>query len=113
MALLTKLVSAEVFLLLGALFVLVVSFLLSGQINLRGLLHGKKGDGTTYFSPERVQLLLVTLGTAFQYLLKVQKDPSHFPPIDASWLAIFGGSHFVYLGGKLSASLLGKSINLR
>ncbi len=113
MALLTKLVCAEVFLFLGALFLLVVSSMLSGRINMRGLLHGKKGDGTTYFSPERVQLLLVTLGTAFQYLLNVQKDPSHFPPIDASWLAIFGGSHFVYLGGKLSASLLGRSINLR
>jgi len=113
MTLLTKLVCAEVLVFLGALFLLVVSSLLSGRINMRGLLHGNKGDGTTYFSPERVQLLLVTLGTAFQYLLNVQKDPSHFPPVDSSWLAIFGGSHFIYLTGKFGASLLGRSINLR
>jgi len=113
MVFLTKLVCVEVLVFLGALFLLVASALLSGRINTRGLLHGKKGDGRTYFSPERVQLLLVTLGMAFQYLLNVQKDPSHFPPIDSSWLTIFGGSHFVYLAGKFGASLVGRSINLR
>ena len=113
MVFLTKLVCVEVLVFLGALFVLVASSLLSGWINTRGLLLGKKGDGTTYFSPERVQLLLVTLGTAFQYLLNVRHDPTHFPPVDSSWLAIFGGSHLVYLAGKFGASLLGRSINLR
>lgn len=113
MALLMKLICAEVFLFVGALFLIVVSSLVSGRINLSGLLLGKKGDGTTYVSPERVQLLLITLGTAFQYLLSVQKNPSHFPSVDANWLAIFGGSHLVYLGGKFGASLVGRSINLR
>lgn len=113
MAFLGKLICGEALVLLGALFFLVTSSLLSGGINTRGLLQGRKGDGTTYFSPERVQLLLITLGTAFQYLLSVWKDPSHFPAVDSTWLTLFGGSHVIYLSGKLGAFLLGRTVNLR
>jgi hypothetical protein len=99
----------EVLSLLATLFGVVCVQLLSGQINMRGLLTGKKGDGTEYFSPERVQLLLFTLGTAYQFLSSVLRDPSQFPVVSDSWILLFGGSHVLYLGGKLGASFLGKS----
>ena len=109
MAFVVKLIYWETVLFLFGLLTLVASSLLTGRINSQGLLQGTKGDRTTYFSPERVQLLLVTLGSAFQYILSVWKHPTSFPPVDASWLAILGGSNFVYLGGKLGASLLGRT----
>lgn len=109
MSFLANLIYWEVLLFELALMAIVFSSLLTGRINTRGLLRGTKGDGTTYFSPERVQLLLVTLGSAFQYVLRVSKDPTRFPVVDSSWLALFGGSHLVYLAGKLGASLLGKT----
>lgn len=83
--------------------------LLTGQINTRGLFLGRKGDGTQYFSAERVQLLLFTLGAAFQFLSEVLRDPVKFPAVSGSWLLLLGGSHLVFLGGKLRASFLGKS----
>ena len=112
MAFLVNLISWEVIVFLFALLTMVVSSLLTGRINTQGLLCGTKGDGTTYFSPERVQLLLITLGSALQYTISVWKNPTSFPPVDASWLAILGGSHFVYLGGKLGACLFGRKTNL-
>lgn len=112
MSFLVDLIYWEVVLFELALMVIVFSGLLTGRINTRGLLCGTKGDGKTYFSPERVQLLLVTLGSAFQYVLRVSKDPTHFPAVDSGWLTLFGGSHLVYLAGKLGASLIGRRSSL-
>ena len=109
MAFLVNLISWEAIVFLLALLAIMVSSMLTGRINTQGLLSGSKGDGTTYFSPERVQLLLITIGSAFQYTISVWGNPTIFPPVDASWLAILVGSHFVYLGGKLGASLLGRT----
>ena len=98
----------EVLIFLGGLAALVALQLLTGQINTRGLFLGWKGDGTQYFSAERVQLLLFTLGAAFQFLSDVLRDPSRFPLVSESWLLVLCGSHLLYLGGKLGASFLGK-----
>jgi hypothetical protein len=78
-----QLVEWEVKGFLLALAAIVAGQILSGQINTKNLLHGRKNDtgepiydsngvfrgrkkqDTPYFSPERVQLLLLTLSAAF------------------------------------------------
>ena len=92
-------VSWEVFCFLIALVGMVIVQILTGQINLAGLFRKKEGDRS--FSPERVQLVLVTLATAFQLLSDVAKDPSKFPLLQQSWVTIFGSSHAIYLGRRL------------
>jgi len=104
----TKIAYCEVLLFLLALAAFVVAQVFTGGINTRGLLSGTRGDGSRYFSPERVQLLLFTIGVAFQYTLAVLHEPTKFPAVSTGWLLVFGGSHAVYLGGKLGASLVGK-----
>lgn len=101
----------------------VASGLLSGEINTKNLLHGRVNDtgqpivgangeiksrkttDTPYLSPERVQLLLLTLGAALYYLNQVLDNPKpgSFPPIPNSWTATLMASNVVYLGGKAMA----------
>ena len=103
-----------------ALFSMVAGQLFTGQISTKNLLYGRKNDtgqpildangevksrkkeDTLYFSPERVQLLLLTLGAAFHYLTQVlnNANPGTFPPLPTSWPAVLGGSNALYLGGK-------------
>lgn len=99
----------EVLALLVGFLALVCIQLVTGQINTQGLFFGRKGDGKQYFSAERVQLLLMTLGAASQFLSDVLRDPVKFPVVPESWILVLGGSHLLYLGGKLGASFLGKS----
>jgi hypothetical protein len=106
---LTELAYWEVLAFLMVFFGLVCVQLLTGQINTRGLFTGQKGDGSQYFSPERVQLLLFTLGAAFQFLSSVLQEPTKFPIVSDTWILVLGGSHLMYLGGKLGAFFLGKS----
>ena len=117
----------EVQLFLLALFGIVVMQILTGQISTKNLLYGRKNDtgdpivgadglthgmkkkkeDTLYFSPERVQLLLFTLGAAFYYLTQVLNNPNPgtFPPLPQSWPAVIGGSNAIYLGGKAYSRL--------
>ena len=106
---LAELTRWEVLVFLMALLSLVLVQLLAGRINTTGLFLGRKGDGTQYFSPERVQLMLFTLGFAFQFLTGVLRNPSKFPFVSESWILVLGGSHLLYLGGKVGAFFLGKS----
>ena len=109
MDLLFSLIYWETLLLLLCAFGMVVVLMLTGEIQLDRLFYGRKKDGSTYYSPERVQLFLVTLGVAFQFLSAVLLNPTKFPDVPASWLAVLGGSHFLYLGGKTAAAFLGKA----
>lgn len=109
MSLLLSLIYWETVLLLLCAFGMVVALILTGEIRLDGLLYGTKRDGTSYYSPERVQLLIVTLTVAWQFLYAVLHDPSKFPEVSSTSLALLGGSHFVYLSGKTAAAFLGKS----
>ena len=81
MRLVTELAYWEILAFLTALFAVVVIQLLAGQINTRGLFLGRKGDGTQYFSAERVQLLLFTLGAASQFPSEVLRNPVRFPVV--------------------------------
>jgi hypothetical protein len=90
---------------LGVLSAVVAMQLLNGGINLRYLLHGRSPAGGRYFSPERVQLLTVTIWVAFNYLLSVMANPTVLPDVPPQTLALLGGSHVLYLGGKTYARL--------
>jgi hypothetical protein len=121
----TNLISWEIQIFLLALFGIVVMQLLTGQISTKNLLYGRKNDtgepivgsdglikgrkkdDSLYFSPERVQLLLFTLGAAFYYLTQVLNNPNPgtFPPLPESWPAVVGGSNAIYLAGKAYSRL--------
>lgn len=105
---LTWYVELEVVLFLGGLAAIIAYRLLNGGINTQYLLYGKQKDGTRYFSPERVQLLVFTLLTAIMYLLKVANsvktgtppEQLELPDIPKETLALLAGSHAIFLGGK-------------
>lgn len=119
-----KIVTWEISGFLLALFGIVAGQLLGGQISTKNLLYGRKSDAgqpilapdgrktgfkkkenTLYFSPERVQLLLFTLGAGFYYLSQVLNNPTpgRLPDVPTSWTAAIGGSNAIYLGGKTVA----------
>ena len=98
----------EVFVFLGVLAAIIAYRQLNGEINTRYLLYGTQKDGTKYFSSERVQLLLFTLGVAIFYLNDVmqKRGSGALPDISTQTLVLLGGSHAVYLGGKAYMMLL-------
>lgn len=109
-------IEIEVFLV--ALTLVVAFQLLTGKINVGGLLLEKTGygaGGAVGYSPARLQMLLITLAGAFYLISKVLDNIHHgillFPNIDEKWLLLLGGSHSIYLGGKVNSlfGLFGKS----
>jgi hypothetical protein len=98
----------EGMILLGGFCVIIVWKLLTGGMRLDGLFQGDHRDGSTRFSPGRVQLLIFTIMIAVQYLIQVIQHPNVFPQIPQAWLAVLGGSQTVYLGGKARAMLFGE-----
>lgn len=82
--------------LLVAAFAVVTVWKLLQTASFTGLL--RSGDGTP--SPGRMQMMVLTLLSAMQYLLTTLHDPSHLPAPPAGLLAVLGGSHAVYLGAK-------------
>jgi hypothetical protein len=114
MQLLVQLVKWEIQIFLAALIALIAIKLLIGQINTSGLLQGRisarKRGQDQYFSPERVQLLLFTIGAGLYYITLVlsNPDPGTLPDIPKTWPALLGGSNTLYLGGKAYARWLAK-----
>jgi hypothetical protein len=64
----------------------------------------RSADGT--LSPGRIQMLVLTVLTAMQYLLTTIHDPSHLPAIPSNLVMALGGSHAVYLGSKAWTSFV-------
>ena len=102
---------------LVSLLVLVLYRLLTGKINTQYLLYGQKIDGTRYFSPERVQLMIFTLWVGLSYLLDTyETQVVHLPPattpvlpdVPTKTLALLGASHVVYLAGKVYSRLIAR-----
>ena len=89
-------------LLVGSLAAVVGLQILNGRINTKGLFQGQRGDGSQYFSPERIQLLMVTVAAAAKYAASVMANPhaSALPDVPPEWLQLMGGSHAVYLARK-------------
>ena len=96
---LIPLIRFELWLLLGGLVIVVAYKMLTGGINMRGLLDDKVSGA---LSPERVQLLVFTvLGAGYYLLLAIEQAPNgRLPDIPGEALLLAGGSQLVYLGGK-------------
>ena len=94
----------EIGFLITALAAVVAYQLLTGRINMRGLLHEKTATGLGGVSAARVQLLLFTFAMAV-YVLSHTIEFHAFPDIDTKWLLILGGSHSIFLGSKGVLSL--------
>lgn len=107
----TTLVKWEVLIFLGGLAAIIAYRLLTGQINTNGLFYGSKKGGGKYFSPERVQLMVFTLGTAMLYLSSVTQNRTSgvLPDVPTQTLVLLGGSHAIYLGGKAYMMLFKKN----
>jgi len=131
MDLLLQLVRWEVLIFLAGLAAIVVHQLLTGTINTRNLLYGrisranhkaengnnanqgsgdqkqpaKSPDDDLYFSPERVQLLVFTVGAAMYYVMQTATTAKSgkLPDIPDGLPAVMGGSNAIYLGGKAYA----------
>jgi hypothetical protein len=99
---LVKCVRWEVMFFLLALAALVAIRLLNGEINTSGLLYGADNRGNQSFSPGRVQLLVMTIAAAGQYVMLAlnNPDPGTLPPVNNELLAVLMGSNAVYLSGK-------------
>jgi hypothetical protein len=112
------LVSWGAVLLLGAFALVVCWKLVSGVIELTGILEGDARDdlspkkSTTYDSPGRAQAMAVTLFVAAYYLLLASNDRGRLPELPSELLAALAASHGVYLTGKAQAVFLGRFTHL-
>jgi hypothetical protein len=99
---LIPIVRLELTFILGLLALVVVYKILTGAINMRGLLDDKK---THALSPERVQLLVFTvMGAGYYLMLAIEQAPNgRLPDFPGEALLLVGGSQVVYLGGKARA----------
>ncbi len=88
----------EIWFILIGMAIIVIFQLITGRINLKGLLCEK--NMANKFSPVRVQLLLVFVAVALYYLLKQFKDPTHFPMVNINVVLVLGGSNLVYIARK-------------
>ena len=83
---------------------LVAFRMLTGQINLRGLLRRK--DDKSKVSPERIQLLLVTLALSGRYLSEaLQSNGNSLPDVQPQMLYAFGASSTLYASVKAWTTL--------
>ena len=91
----TRILHFELLGFLYALAAVVVYQMLTGAINVTGLLTQKDRTGQT--SPERIQLLLATLAAAASYLGEVAKNTGGtMPDVSPNWLYLMGGSSGLY-----------------
>jgi hypothetical protein len=93
--------SAGLSLLAGFAGVVIVK-MLRGEILLDGLLDSVDPDGTRSFSPARLQLLIITLVVAGDYVRQAVIGPQHnaLPALPKELIAALGGSQAIYLGAK-------------
>jgi len=101
MSTLSEVLRYEMLFLLIGLIVIIAYRLLTGGINTTGLLLDKTGGRAV--SPGRLQMLIVTMSIAIYYLFIVfdNEKPGEFPDMPDQFLLALGGSHVLYLGGKL------------
>lgn len=110
---LSTLASWEGLILIGGLFAVVLWKMLSGEIPLDQLFEGDiRGSNNSYISSGRIQAFWVTIYVAYYYLVQVVHDPTQFPTVPDSVVALLAGSHALYLGGKAQAMLLGPLKNI-
>ncbi len=95
----------EMIILLGGLMVVVVYKLFTGGVTLSSLLMVKGGADDNTFSPARLQMLMSTVLAGMYYLLQVINNPpsNSLPDVPTPLVGILGGSHAIYLGGKVQS----------
>lgn len=111
-----KVLRLEITIFILALTAIVFFRLLTGEIDMRGLLYEKKvgseGSTTGTYSPARLQLMMITLAGAAYYFSLVTENLHAglyvLPELPEKWLLMLGGSHSLYLAGK-TYSLFGGS----
>ena len=74
--------------------------MLTGRIWLAGLVYERDTKGRMVYSPARLQLLLITVAGAAQYLFQFIQKPAAFPHIDGLTLTGLGSSQLLYLASK-------------
>ena len=89
----------EAYVLLGGLALVVVFKLLTGRINMVGIVSDKV---TREPSPGRVQMLFFTVAGAGYYLMLAieQSSSGSLPDVPTELLLLVGGSQLFYLGAK-------------
>ena len=95
----------ELLILLLVLIAIIAYKLLTRQINTNGLLLDKTSGRA--ISPGRLQMLAITLMIAVYYVFLVMdtEDTGRLPDLPNEFLIALGGSHAVYLSGKLYGML--------
>lgn|SRR5574341_1396921 len=101
----------ELWAFLTGLAIVVAYGMLSGTINMKGLLDDKFGvtpasppsSPGSGFSPARLQLMLASVAVAFYYIGQIftTLKTGEFPTIPNEMLYVLGGSHTFYLGSKI------------
>ncbi len=96
------------FVLLGAFAAMIAVRMCRGEILLDGLLDRKDTTGQRSFSPARLQLLIVTLAVAADYVYQIWISPQRtsLPSLSNEVVAALGGSQILYLGAKTYALLI-------
>src|SRR5580692_3863410 len=106
---LAKAARLETIILLSGLMIVVACKVIAGDINLSGLLtvskDPKQPGAPSAFSPARAQMLMATLLGAMYYIIQVINNPSvnRLPDAPSTLVGIIGGSHAIYLGGKVQS----------
>jgi phosphoglycerol transferase MdoB-like AlkP superfamily enzyme len=107
---LSNLVQIEIWVFLVGLMSSIFFLIIKNKINVRGLLFEKGGN--KLYSPQRLQVLLLSLIFVVVYLIEVRQNinlcqasnvPCSLPEIRSEYLLILGGSNFVYIWGKFSS----------
>ena len=80
--------------------VVTIYHVFTGRIWLAGLLFERNPQGRMVYSPARLQLLLVTLMGAVQYLLHFIQKPTEMPDIGGWNLLGLGSSQALFLASK-------------
>ena len=106
---LIKLATLAGAILAGGFFGVVLLKIATGEISLAYLLYTKDAAGRWTYSPNRLQLLIFTVGVAATYLHSVMVNPKvdSLPDIPMSAIVALGVSHVSYLGGKAFSAFLG------
>jgi len=94
----TDVLSVESRLFVYGLGLLLAMKLLTGRINLHGLLVDKAKPQNV--SAERVQLLIVTIAVVTQFI-RASASGGSGPRLEPGWFYLFGGSTLVYTARKV------------
>ncbi len=108
--LLSKLIQVEIWIFLVGLMSTISFLILKKRINIIEILFDKPSTRT--YNRAKLQLLLLSLGFVVVYLMEVRHNLNQcrldeqfcrLPDVQPEYLAILGGSNFVYLWGKFTS----------